>query len=108
MTVMLIFAGGQLVSAGMMISCDERLAISAEGVAELAFGGDQDVPTFVRYCDSPDQAFGIVGNSVGNGSSSAVLSSSPVLPLHLSGSTIRFANAMLPPSPCLEGLFKPV
>ncbi|PAY20626.1 hypothetical protein CKO51_05255 [Rhodopirellula sp. SM50] len=106
--VSLVSAGGQLVSAGMIVSCDERFTISVEQVAKMAIGNERDAPTFVRSFDSQDQSCGSVSNSVSNGSSSAVLSPAAVLPLNFSCSAIRFANALLPRPPCLEGLFKPV
>lgn len=107
MTVILISAGGQLVSAGVIVSHEVGLDIPAERVFSMSLADEQDGTTYVRGGDSDDQASGFVVNANSSGLVSLLATGRPLDFPELSRGTIQLWNACLPRSPCLDELLKP-
>lgn len=104
---MLLSAGSQLASAGLIVSYGEDLNVPVERVFIMNLAEEQESTSYVRVCDSDDQASGFVVNANSSGLVPLLAVQRRFIAPQLSVGTVQLWNACLPRSPCLDDLLKP-
>lgn len=106
MTVFLFACGLQAASAGVMVSSELQVQITAESLAGMSVPEQpEELPRLSEFAGD----YGMTGAASSYSSTThlALPQVAAKFTARMTGSRLRIANASLPPSPITEGLLKP-